>query len=146
MMAKKFVTPARALPFSILSPLYFFRSFLTLRVLECGWIFRRSAIQDQGDFIPPFHAWVGPWLFWQDILCGIHRHIPEGPECHSNAGEWRCRSDLGGVRGDKTSGRTSKARNEAVAIYSRVRILVSRSTVFFSFKYPLCMTLQQCCI
>ena len=38
--------------------------FLTLRVLECGWIFRRSAIQDQGDFIPPFHVWVGPWLFW----------------------------------------------------------------------------------
>ena len=34
----------------------------------------------------------------------------------ANAGEWRCRSDLGGVRGDKTSGRTSKARNEAVAI------------------------------
>ena len=33
-----------------------------------------------------------------------------------NAGEWRCRSDQGGVRGDKTSGRTSKARNEAVAI------------------------------
>ena len=30
--------------------------------------------------------------------------------------EWRCRSDLGGVTGDKTSGRTSKARNEAVAI------------------------------
>ena len=116
MMAKKFVTPARVLPFSILPPLYFFRSFLTLRVLECGWIFRRSAIQDQADFIPPFHAWVGQWLFWQDILCGIHKHIPEGPECHSNAGEWRCRSDLGGVRGDKTSGRTSKARNEAVAI------------------------------
>ena len=34
----------------------------------------------------------------------------------ANAGEWRCRSDLGGVRGGKTSGRTSKARNEAVAI------------------------------
>ena len=35
----------------------------------------------------------------------------------ANAGEWRCRSDLGGVRGDiYTSGRTSKARNEAVAI------------------------------
>ena len=34
----------------------------------------------------------------------------------ANAGEWRCRSDLGGVTGDKTSGRTSKARNEAVAI------------------------------
>ena len=34
----------------------------------------------------------------------------------ANAGEWRCRSDLGVVRGDKTSGRTSKAGNEAVAI------------------------------
>ena len=35
----------------------------------------------------------------------------------AHAGEWRCRSDLGGVRGDiYTSGRTSKARNEAVAI------------------------------
>ena len=35
----------------------------------------------------------------------------------ANAGEWRCsRCDLGVVRGDNTSGRTSKARNEAVAI------------------------------
>ena len=46
------------------------------------WVnFPPFAIQDQGDFIPPFHAWVGPWLFWQDILCGIHGHIPQGREC-----------------------------------------------------------------
>ena len=42
-------------------------------------------------------------------------HFMWHTQIHS-AGEWRCRSDLGGVRGDKTSGRTSKARNEAVAI------------------------------
>ena len=34
----------------------------------------------------------------------------------ANAGEWRCRSELGGVRGGKTIGRTSKAGNEAVAV------------------------------
>ena len=46
------------------------------------WVnFPPFAIQDQGDFIPPFHPWVAPWLFWQDILCGIHGDIPQGREC-----------------------------------------------------------------
>ena len=61
MMAKKIRHASSEHAYS-LSPYFLlfisFVLFLTLRVLECGWIFRRSAIQDQGDFIPPFHAWV----------------------------------------------------------------------------------------
>ena len=151
-MAINFVPPARVLPFCVLSSPYFFISFLIVRVLEFEWSrmwvnFPPFLVLGLGWFhstIPPFHrSTIPPFhhstnrplhslrdLFWKDILSCLHRNFLRVGRVGR---EWQCRFDWVSVGGDIT-GRTSKARTKTwtwSCSYSRVRILVFKSTVFF---------------
>ena len=149
-MAINFVTPARVLPFCVLSSPYFFFyfiPFLIVRVLEFEWSrmwvnFPPFLILGLGWFhsiIPkfqhftnrPFHSLRD--FFCKDLLCGLHRNIPVGRARMALSvwlGQcWRGKYFLGG----DITGRTSKARTKTwtwSCSYSRVRILVFKSTVF----------------
>ena len=143
-MAINFVPPARVLPFCVLSSPYFFVSFLIVRVLEFEWSrmwvnFPPFLVLGLGWFhstIPPFHYSTIPLIdhstrsgtFFERTFCVAYI------ETFLRVGrEWQCRFDWGSVGGDIT-GRTSKARTKTwtwSCSYSRVRIIVFKSTVFF---------------